>query len=162
MKLKLPEDIVSGEDLKDVIEELKGYKAYLHHKQILNKVSSRKSGDAPRLSEAAADLIAQARDGGTLKLAELDKLINELNEVFARSLRVKIILAAAPTPGIKKKLSGWMRDNVSGSLLIDFRYDSAILGGMIVVFGSHINDWSFRRQILESKDKLTSEFSAHV
>ena len=161
MMLKLTEDINSAEDLKAVIEEITEYRTYFRHTQIKSKFKNGVSRGDPDLSVAAVELMTQAKGTKPITLPEIDQLLTELEKLYAKAPKIRVVLAAAPTPAIKKTLSQWIRKNIAELILIDYRFDSTILGGMIVIFGSHIYDWSLRREILASKDKL-NEILAHV
>jgi F0F1-type ATP synthase delta subunit len=43
---------------------------------------------------------------------------------------------------------------VAPNMLVDFKFNSTMLGGMVVQYGSHIYDWSFRQRILDARDKF--------
>ena len=145
MKLTLVEEIISTEDLRGVIEEVKEYKKWFIHNQIKLKVSQRhKVSIRPELSNAAEALLDQANDGKELTATKIEDLIGYLEHCLIKSPLVRITLAAIPSAPIKHKIVAWLRTNISPSML----------GGMVVISGSHIYDWSLRRQLLESKDKL--------
>ncbi len=155
MKLTLVEEIISTEDLRGVIEEVKEYKKWFIHNQIKLKVSQRhKVSIRPELSNAAEALLDQANDGKELTATKIEDLIGYLEHCLIKSPLVRITLAAIPSAPIKHKIVAWLRTNISPSMLVDFRFNSSLLGGMVVISGSHIYDWSLRRQLLESKDKL--------
>ncbi len=155
MKFTLSEEIVSTDDLRDVVEEVKEFKKWFSHNQIKLKISRRhKSSDRPELSSAAEALLTQAKDGKELTVTKIEGLISYLEKCLDKSPSVRITLAAIPSVSIKRQIAAWLRTNVSPTLLVDFRFNSTILGGMVVVFSSHIYDWSLRRQLLESRDKL--------
>ena len=154
MNLKLNNQIVSSEDLKDVIAELQEYAKWFNHASILAKVSKRKSETKFDLSDPFSNLIEQWQDGKPLTIDSLDNLISNLKDYLAKTPKIRITLAAMPPLGIKKSLVDWCRANVSQALLVDFRYNSSLIGGMVVNVGSHTYDWSFKRQLLASKDKL--------
>jgi F0F1-type ATP synthase delta subunit len=63
-------------------------------------------------------------------------------------------LAAPPSNGIKKTLVAWCRKNIATDILVNFDFNSTLLGGMVVRYGSHVFDWSFRRKILEEHSKF--------
>ena len=155
MKFKLSEEVISTDDLKDVIEEVKQFKKWFSHNQVRLRVSRRhKVKDRPELSNAAEALIEQAKDGKQLTSNKLEELIGFLENYLDKSPTMRITLAAIPSLSVKHSIAAWLRANVSPALLVDFRFNSALLGGMVVVCGSHIYDWSLRRQLLESKAKL--------
>ena len=161
MKLSLSEDIISSEDLRSVIEELKDYQGFIRHAQIKSRSTKRSSGSGPDLSRPAADMLSAAMEHHPLNLEELDHLSGELEKMYQSSPKIKIILAAVPTNGIKKQITTWVRQNVDAGMLIDFSYNQALLGGMIMTAGSRIFDWSLRRVILAAQPSL-NEMIAHV
>lgn len=155
MKLKLNEEIISPEDLKQVIAEIRDYSRWLTKNSIKLRVIKKKASDEPELSDAAADLIKQWKEGKELNPKMLDKLIEELQGYLAKMKTIRVTFAALPTNKTKQQFTKWFRDNLSNEVLIDFRFNSTLLGGMVVNCGSHIYDWSFRRQLLENKDKFS-------
>ena len=161
MKQTLSEDIISSEDLRSVIDELKDYQDYVRHDQIKAHLSKHASSTSPELSRPAASLIADAMEHHPLNHEEMMHLIAELEKIYASSPKVKIVLAAIPNHAIKKQITLWARANVDPEILIDFSYNQSLLGGMVVTAGSHIYDWSLRRQVLANQPKLY-EMIAHV
>ena len=161
MKLKLNEDIISSEDLRSVIDELKDYQDYIRHDQIKAHLSKHASSTSIELSRPATSLIAIAMEQHPLNHEEMADLIMSLEKIYVSSPKVKIVLAAVPGHGIKKQITEWVRNNVDDAVLIDFSYNQSLLGGMVVTAGSHIFDWSFRRAILAAQPKL-NEMIAHV
>ena len=162
MKLILSEDIISSEDLRSVIEELKDYQGYIRHGHIRQHVSKRAGAkSSPDLSRGASEMLSQAMEHHPLNLTELDHLISELEAMYAKALKLKIILAAVPNGSIKRQLSAWVRQNLNDYALIDFDYNQSLLGGMVVMIGSRIFDFSLRRGLLSSQPKL-NEMIANV
>ncbi len=156
MALKLSPEIISSEDLRSVILELIGFAKWLRQNEIKMKVTNKPAPNKPSLSDAAAAILNQL--DAKLSADQLDGLIKSLNDQFKSLPKASVTLAAMPGVSVKRQLAGWCRDNISPLLLIDFRYNAAILGGMVVNVGSRTFDWSFRRQLLEHKDKLAEAF----
>lgn len=154
MNLNLSAEIISPEDLKGTIAELKDYSKWLNKNAIKLKVTKKHAEDRPELSDAAADLLKQWLGDKEATYAQLDKLIYELEQRLSSIPTLRITLAALPTMAIKREFTKWFRENLSPELLIDFRYSSTLLGGMVVNCGSHIYDWSFRRQLISGRDKF--------
>ncbi len=150
MSLVIPPTIISPQDLLSVIEELKNYSRYSVHEAIKQRVTVRKSRPANNveLSDEARDLLRQASDGKTISRRAVDNLIRELDAVIKNSQTVTFTLAAPATTDVKRKLADWCRHNIGPSTLIAFKFNSTLLGGFVVRYGSHVHDWSFRRQIL--------------
>ncbi len=162
MKLNLGENIISPADLRSLIEEVEAYAAYSRHRHIQARAGARPTKNTPRISETANEFLAANKPKDGYKLRDLDRLIAELEQRYHKSPQARITLADIASTGLKLSISNWLRLNVNESVLIDFRSDSTILGGMIVVVGSHIYDWSMRRQLLETKNKLIDLVSNNV
>jgi hypothetical protein len=161
MNLKLPVGIYSQQDLKATITEIRQYAHWLSHATIKKQVSKGAWGEPPGMSSAGVELIKEWIGDKPLDQDSLDKLIETLEDYADNAPRVSVTLAAPPSVGIKKELISWFRKNLDPDMLVDFRFNSTILGGMVVRYGSHIFDWSFRRQILESRQKFP-EVLRHV
>jgi F0F1-type ATP synthase delta subunit len=77
-----------------------------------------------------------------------------LREFEESAPHITLTLAAPAPNGLKKTLISWCRDNIDKNILVDFKFNATILGGMVVVYGSRIFDWSFKRQILAAREKF--------
>ena len=155
-QLKLDESISSSEDLRAVIEEIKVYKSAFRQAQIKAAVSTRSGRQPlPELSASAAATLSQFRAASKPIIIEnIEQALTELERVFTHAFKIRVVLAAPAPNSLKRRLTDWMRNNIAKDLLIDYRYDSAILGGMVVIAGSHIYDWSFRRDLQANREKL--------
>jgi F0F1-type ATP synthase delta subunit len=161
VKLKLDESVSSRQDLRAVILELRHYASHLAHNAIKKQVSGHSKADNPQLSPSAQGLLEQCLGDNHLTKTALDKAIADL-EAFEKSAKqIMITLADAPSQGIKKTLTAWCRTNLESNLLVSFQFNSTLLGGLVVNYGSHIFDWSFRRQILAERRKFP-EVLRHV
>ena len=156
MKINLPNSIYSYEDYKELISDIKKYSQWFMQYTIKNKVvaTSMVSAEAPTISEMAIQLIKSVAKDQALSQKLLTDLITNLEELSPRLPRMTITLSAVPTKNIKKSMVDWFRKNVDPAILIDFSYNSTLLGGMVVIYNSHIYDWSFRRQILANTRKF--------
>lgn len=159
INLKLSDEIVSGADLRDIIEEIKGYAQWFNHNQIKLKVANKKDLNEPELSHQAEDILGQFFNSKSISSSGLDSLIISLEKYLKEAVKIKITLAGIPPNKLKKQLINWFRVSLTETILVDFSYNRTLLGGMVVIFGSHIYDWSLRRQILDSKDKLIEVFN---
>lgn len=165
MKLKLEESISSPEDLKAVILEIQSYARWYSHNAIKKrlgvKMRRKTTAEAPVLSPETSNIIRDWSSENTLTQSSFDQLLKTL-ETYARTApQLTITLAAPPSNGLKKTLVGWCRENISPDMLVNFQFNSVLLGGMVVRSGSHVFDWSFRRQILETRQRFP-EVLRHV
>lgn len=153
--LKLDGSISSPQDLQDVTDEVRTYARWFSHNAIKKRLKVRGSSAAePELSVAARTLIRWADAHQPLSSASLDALLATLEAYKNQAPLLTITLAAPPASGLKKTLVNWCRDNVAPDALVNFQFNAAILGGLVVRAGSRVFDWSFRRQILDNRTKF--------
>lgn len=154
MTLNLPDSIYSAQDLTAVTLEIREYARWFSHNAIAKRVTNKRVAEPPIMSPAATDLLREWSGKKELTQARLDELIKAL-EAFKRSAAsVTITLAAPPTNDIKQTLVSWCRQNITADILITFQFNATLLGGMVIRYGSHIFDWSFRRQILAARSNF--------
>jgi F0F1-type ATP synthase delta subunit len=154
MKLKLPEDISTPQDFKSVILDTQKYAHWYAQNSVKQQLPSVKADEPPVISESTINLIKQLVGEKTLNKNSLDELIANLKSLEASLPRITITLAAMPTSSIKKTLVSWCRENIASDILVDLRFNSTLLGGMVVRYRSHIYDWSFRREILAARERF--------
>jgi len=160
-EIKLPSSIVSLNDLKDLIAEISSYLSWYSHQQIKAKIANKAPQEQFNLSPTAASLISDVAHNKQASSQDIEQLLAKLRLLAEKAIIVTITLAAIPSPGIKKTLTAWCRDNISDIALINFNFNREILGGMVIKTNNHIYDWSIRRQLIANKDKLTQALS-HV
>lgn len=154
MTLKLPDSVSSVHDLTALILEVREYtKWYLQYANA-SKVKTTYAVAQPEISPTAAEIIREWNKTSPLSGESLDTLISSLESIKKAAPTVTITLAAPATSEVKKALVSWYRTNVSDTILISFGFNSNILGGMVVRYGSTIHDWSFRRVILNERSKF--------
>ena len=156
MKLKLPAEVSSLQDLKAAIMELRGYGRQASHTEIKKRVHAKAKHSQPavELSAATSALLREWSKTEPLTASSITHLIEQLEDYAADAKTVTITLAAPATSGLKKKLVAWCRETIGHDVLVSFQFNSNLLGGIVVRYGSRIFDWSFRRQILENRLKF--------
>ena len=147
-------DIKSPQDLKAIIVDVRRYAKWFATASVKAKVTGTPATDPIVISEAATAVVKQTLGGKPVTQAILDKLIEDLQELEAAVPRIVVTLAAMPGNKLKASIVDWCRKNIDPVLLVDFRFNATILGGMVVQYGSHVYDWSWRRQILASRAKF--------
>lgn len=152
--LKLSEDIATRQDLQTVTLEVKNYAAWAEHAAVKKQVTKAAKSDPPAISAAAAGMINQWQAGKDTAGQSLDGLIKSLEDFAAAAPHATITLAAPAPAKLKHDIVGWFRTAVRPDMLVDFKFDSTMLGGMMVACGSRVFDWSFKRQILAGRDKF--------
>jgi hypothetical protein len=154
MKIQLADDISSPQDLLAIILELRQCSQWLNQAAVKMQVTKNAAGAAPIMSPAVNWLVQEWAGGKPLDQKSLDELIAELETFEAKSRRITITLAAPATKELKKELVAWCRKAIDPNVLVEIRFNSTILGGLVVQYGSHIYDWSFRRQILAARSRF--------
>jgi hypothetical protein len=152
MKLQLPSSISSQQDLKALIVEIREYSRWFSHNAIKQRVNAKHAAEAPILTPAAKDMLREWSGQKAVSEQSLDELIKVLQTYASTAPSLTITLAAPPTAGLKQTLVAWCRSNVAPDILVSFQFNSTLLGGMVVRYGSRVFDWSFRRQILNNSE----------
>lgn len=159
MKLKLPDTVASVQDLSSLTDEIKDFLRWFTHEETKKQVGAKKASVQPVQSDSASQLLRDLNARRTLSADSINELIEELEDYAKDAPTISFTLAAPAPAGVKINLVNWCRNNISANILVNFHFNSGILGGMVVRFGSHIFDWSFRRQILASKDNFVKALS---
>lgn len=137
-----------------MINELQKYVQWVGQNDIKQKVASQPMDGQPTLSAGASELINQWQGGQAATGDSLSKLIKALEQFAAKASFVSITLAAPASASLRQSIVSWFRQNVRSDLLVDFNFNATMLGGMVVRYGSHVFDWSFKRQILANRSKF--------
>jgi F0F1-type ATP synthase delta subunit len=152
--INLQNNIYSTEDLKEIISEVKKYASWYAQTAIKMQVTKNNSYEEPSFLPTASNIINEWIKENPISSKSLDTLIETLEEHLASAPVIVITLAAPAPKSLKKVLVDWCRKNIAPNALIDVRFNATMLGGMVVQHGSHIYDWSFRRQILAERGKF--------
>ena len=154
MKLKIPDSVSSPQDLAALLLEMREYARWFAHESIKKRVNAKHASDAPVISPAATELVRGLESKKPLDRQSLDALIETLEDYKKAAPSLTITLPAPPTNSLKTTLVAWCRKNIAPDILVTFRFNSALLGGMIVHYGSRVFDWSFRRQLLVARERF--------
>jgi hypothetical protein len=131
--------------------EVHEYANWYAHESVKLKVNSKVSSPSPTLSAAALELLRDWKADQQINVESLDLLIKTLEQYSTGSPTMTITLAALPTSSLKTALVNWCRENIAPDILVSFKFNANLLGGMVVQYGSRIFDWSFKRKILENR-----------
>lgn len=148
MKRSLPDGVSSPQDLTALLLEIQEYSRWFSHNSIKAQLKTKHATLPPTLSPPALELIRDASKKDLLNQQAIDTLIQELEAYKKTATTLTITLAAPPSSDLKKTLVAWCRQHITANVLVTFEFNSTLLGGMVIRYGSHIFDWSFRRQIL--------------
>jgi len=154
MKLKLPDSIASPQDVSALLLEVKEYSQWFSHELIKVESNIKHVSKSPELSTGAKTLFEEMFSKKSHDKGSLDDLVDILSK-YSNDAPIMTITLAAPVPNsVKETLVAWCRNNLAKNTLVNFQFNTSLLGGMVVRFGSHIFDWSFRRQILGNKNNF--------
>jgi hypothetical protein len=154
MKPRLPDSVSSPQDLTSLILEIQEYERWFTHESIKKRVSAKTASQAPAMSPATSEILREWKMKSSLTQQTLVQLVKALTEYKEAAPVITLTLAAPPTNGLKASLVSWCRANIAGDVLVNFQFNSTLLGGMVVRCGSRVFDWSFRRQILDGRAKF--------
>lgn len=155
MKLVVPDSVASAQDLAAVLADVQTYAKWASRELIKQKVAGKSAGPQPAITPEAGEIIRTWSGGKDLTQTSLDGLVKALEDYKKSAPSVTITLAAVPSGEVKVKLVAWCRKNLAENVLVSFRLNRNILGGLVVAYGSHIHDWSFRRKLLEAEKPFT-------
>ena len=161
MKLLIPDSVASAQDLTAVLNDVHTYAKWASRELIKQKVAGKSAGAQPDISAEASQVIRGWSGGKAMSQTSIDGLVKALEDYKKSAPSVTITLAAVPSGEVKAKLVAWCRKELAAGILVSFRLNRQILGGMVVAYGSHIHDWSFRRKLMEA-EKPFSEVLAGV
>lgn len=153
MKLTLPSSVTSPQDVDDLVLEVREYARWFAHNEVKRRAGA-EPAEAPAISPAAKQVIRDWHGDKSVTDKRLDKLVRSLEDFKTDAPLMTITLAAPPSGDIRNTLITWCRQNIAENVLVNFRFNRTILGGLVVRFGSHIYDWSFRRAILDNRERF--------
>ena len=155
MKVPLPNTVSSQQDLSVLILEIRDYAKWFAHNAIKERVHAKNATPPPTLSPGALELVRGIGSKKLLSQKALDDLILELEAAKKTAPLITITLAAPATKDVKQALVSSCRSHIADDALVTFKFNSSLCGGMVLQHGSHVFDWSFRRQILANRTKFT-------
>lgn len=151
MKLTIPDSIASAQDLTAVLNDVHSYAKWASRELIKQKVAGKSTGTQPEIGAEAAQIIREWSGGKAMSQTAIDGLVKALEDYKKSAPTITITLAAVPSGEVKTRLVAWCRKELAAGVLVSFRLNRNILGGMVVAYGSHIHDWSFRRKLTDAK-----------
>lgn len=151
MKLVLPDSVASMQDLNAVINDVHAYAKWASRELIKQKVAGKSAGAQPVVTAEASSIIRDWSAGKPLTQTSIEGLVSALDAYKKSAPTVTITLAGVPSGDVKTKLVSWCRKELNPGMLVSFRLNRNILGGMVVAYGSHIHDWSFRRKLMDAE-----------
>lgn len=157
MSVALPATIASRQDVARLRTEVERYRAWVQQYHNAAKRDIQYQHEQPALSEAAIVIIRQ----WLAEKKSLDTLIADLATIAKTASSITLTLAGPAPASVQAQLVTWARNNLSEQLLIEFRWNAQILGGIVARTDTSIHDWSHRQLLMNSRDKLIERLS-HV
>jgi hypothetical protein len=145
----LPSSIYSPDHLRFCVDELKAYAAALEERERGSQV------ELPELSVESLDLFGEIKGADSNRSDVVNALVSEMERHLEGAPSVTLTLAA-PTPhGLKKELVGWLRQNTSPEVMVEFLVNPDIGGGMTLRTTNKVFDFSFRTKLLTNSVRFT-------
>lgn len=158
---KLPATVSSPGDVMGLVLEIKAYQQWYGQYANAERAGAHYQASQPELSETASQVIRQWAATEALTPARIDQLIVELEHIQKTAPTITITLAAAAPNEVKRALVTWCREHIDEDILVAFKFNATILGGMVVRYGSRIYDWSFRTRLMNNRNHF-AEVLTHV
>lgn len=155
VKVQLPSTVSSLQDLSTLTLEIRQYAKWFAANAIKERVHAKNVTPPPSLTPGAQELIRSIGSKKLLSGTDLEQLITALEDAKKTAPTITVTLAAPATPDIKQKVVEACRKHIADNALVSFKFNSGLCGGMVITHGSHVFDWSFRRQILANRAKFT-------
>lgn len=155
MQVVLPSSVSSLQDLNTLSLEIREYAKWFAHNAIKQRVHAKNATPPPILSSAGLEMIRSVSSSKLLSQKDLDTLLAEFEVLKLKAPTITITLAAPASKDVKESLVSACRLHIAHAAFVNFKFNSSILGGMVISYGSHVLDWSFRRQILENRLAFT-------
>lgn len=150
MTFVLPTSIGSRQDVMRLRTEIERYSAWVGQFQNAKRRDISYQAEQPQLSEPARLLL---RDWLADKRS-LAELINTLNAYATKAPSITITLASPPSPSTQADLVTWARQQLDPNMLVELRWNSLLMGGMIVRTDNAVYDWSYRKLLFDARPKL--------
>ncbi len=155
----LPPNISSRSDLSALILEIRTYTKWYGQYVNAAKVGVQFTAAQPELSQTASTLLREHAAHTPLSPETLDQLITALLDVEKNAPSISISLVGPAPAEVKAAIVAWCRTNLHESMLVTIRFNSTILGGMVVRSGSRIFDWSWKRAIMDNRGRFAEVLS---
>ena len=156
-QLQIPPSVVTPQDIARLELELTGFVDWFQHNAIKQQMHVSKGTAMPGLSREAVLLLRAVSVDGALTQAGIESLQQAVIRIRQHAPTMSITLAAPAGTQLKQQLVTWCRTEIRADVLIDFRFNATILGGMVVRYGSHVFDWSWRRAVLTNRASFAKE-----
>ncbi|MDX1535334.1 MAG: F0F1 ATP synthase subunit delta [Candidatus Spechtbacterales bacterium] len=138
-KIKLPSFISSHEQVYFYIQELNRNRSSVANQE--------------KIKEPLRSYLIGLSETDEISATLIDNFLEVLIETKENAPRFHVVFADYPEREIRTKITSWFRNNIHPRALISFRYDSLLVGGLVVRSRNKIFDFSFRNKLQNSKLK---------
>lgn len=155
--ITLPNSIVSPQDLARIEREVIQYADWFSHNGIKQELNIARGTAMPGMSSEAIALLRQVATDNRINYTNLEDLVATLKTLRTKATTMTVTLAAPAPKHLQQTIADWCRKEIDSSVFVEFRFNATLLGGMVVRYGSHIYDWSFRHAIMQNRHKFAEE-----
>ncbi|HWZ65229.1 MAG TPA: hypothetical protein VNX65_00345 [Patescibacteria group bacterium] len=156
MSTGLPIDLYSPDQLSVLMLELYKHTEALRNNRARTRVT-KKSDSTPPVTALLLEVLKEF-DISVDDLTAAEQLLPKLELIRSKALVVHVILATPPNEDLRHQITQWFRTEIHPLLFLTFAARRDIGGGMLLRAGSHQYDFSFRKQLLDNKAKISEIF----
>jgi hypothetical protein len=148
MSYKLPLSLYEPDQLAMSAEELKSLA------ERLSRPPAKKPVEVPLLDETEA-LLAELPAAKRRQPAALYELAEQIEKLSVAAPRLTLTLAALPSSHLREDLVKWARTNLTANVLVVFRVNPDLAGGLMMRTTNRLLDCSFRQRLLAEPTGFT-------
>lgn len=148
MSMNLPTDVYSPDQVSLLTMDLRTYIDALRDTAVRASKGTRKATAQPETSPLVRSILEASPDSTP------EELLKDLEALLKTAPIIHLTLAAMPSNDMKHQLVTWFRTQINPSTLVTFTQRRDIGGGVIVRAGSRLYDLSFKRRLLDNKQRI--------
>lgn len=93
-------------------------------------------------------------NGKINQLSAVCRLVQEFDDKARNVFRVEVLQAMELSQSYQQKIANWLEQKLSGTVLINWRVDSDLIGGFLVNVGDNVYDYSLRVRLAQLKKNI--------
>lgn len=108
-----------------------------------------------RIAEQLKDLIQRSE-------VPKEEFLKDLKKDIEKIKVLKITVAFEPTYAATKRISQWVKQNISNNTVIQTIYDKEIIGGVVVEYEGNYHDYSLKKNFQVLFEKSESHITSSI
>jgi ribosomal protein L35AE/L33A len=78
--------------------------------------------------------------------ANQHELLESIREVALQQKTLSLTVAFRPSSAFVSTIVSWVRSHIGAGVVLDFRYEPAVVGGAVIEFNGHYGDFSLKKK----------------